>query len=158
MEQAISASTGTCITAREFATIAQSAAPSSPTAIAQDGFPSGTYQSFTVDANGVVSAAFSNGNTQNIGQVAVATVTNTEGLVMVGGNNYMTTAASGAATVGVAGAGGRGTIEDSALEQSNVDISTEFADLIVAQRAFQANSKTITTFDSVTQDTIGMIR
>jgi flagellar hook protein FlgE len=88
----------------------------------------------------------------------VAKVTNTEGLVMTGNNNYMTTAASGAASIGVAGAGGRGTIQDSALEQSNVDISTEFADLIIAQRAFQANSKTVTTFDSVTQDTIAMIR
>jgi flagellar hook protein FlgE len=106
----------------------------------------------------VISASFSNGHTANIGQVAVASVTNAEGLTKVGNNNYMTTSASGAASIGVAGAGGRGTIEDSALERSNVDISTEFADLIIAQRAFQANSKTITTFDSVTQDTIGMIR
>jgi flagellar hook protein FlgE len=140
------------------ATIAQSTAASSATASNQDGFASGTYQSFAVDADGVISASFSNGHTLNIGQVAVATVTNTRGLVMVGNNNYKTTAASGAATIGVAGAGGRGTIQDSALEQSNVDISTEFADLIIAQRAFQANSKTITTFDSVTQDTIAMIR
>jgi flagellar hook protein FlgE len=140
------------------ATIGQSSAASSGTAQSQDGSPSGTYQSFTVDANGVISAAFSNGNTTNIGQVAVAKVTNTEGLVMMGNNNFMTTAASGAASIGVAGAGGRGTIQDSALEQSNVDISTEFADLIIAQRAFQANSKTVTTFDSVTQDTIAMIR
>jgi flagellar hook protein FlgE len=139
-------------------TIAQSASPSSTTATNQDGYATGTYQSFTVDANGVLSATFSNGHTQDIGQVAVASVTNPEGLVMVGNNNYMTTAASGSATVGVAGTGGRATIEDSALEQSNVDISTEFANLIVAQRAFQANSKTITTFDSLTQDTIGMIR
>jgi flagellar hook protein FlgE len=139
-------------------TIAQSTAASSTTATTQDGYASGTYQSFTVDANGVISASFSNGHTQDVGQLAVASVTNPEGLVMDGNNNYTTTAASGAATVGVAGAGGRGTIEDSALEQSNVDISTEFANLIVAQRAFQANSKTITTFDSVTQDVIGMIR
>ncbi len=140
------------------ATIAQSIAASSATASSQDGFASGTYQSFTVDSSGVISASFSNGHTANIGQVAVASVTNAEGLTKVGNNNYMTTSASGAASIGVAGAGGRGTIEDSALEQSNVDISTEFADLIIAQRAFQANSKTITTFDSVTQDTIGMIR
>jgi flagellar hook protein FlgE len=139
-------------------TIAQSTAASSTTASNQDGYASGVYQSFTVDANGVISASFSNGHTQNIGQVAVASVTNPEGMVLTGNNNYMTTASSGSATVGVAGAGGRGTIEDSALEQSNVDISTEFANLIVAQRAFQANSKTITTFDSLTQDTIGMIR
>ena len=139
-------------------TIAQSTAASSVTTSSQDGFASGVYQSFTVDASGVISASFSNGNTKDIGQVAVATVTNQQGLVMTGNNNYATTAASGAATIGVAGAGGRGTIEDSALEQSNVDISTEFANLIVAQRAFQANSKTMTTFDSVAQDTIAMIR
>ena len=60
--------------------------------------------------------------------------------------------------VGVANSGGRGSITDNALELSNVDISTEFADLIVAQRAFQANSKTVTTFDQITQDTINMIR
>src|ERR1700722_19263034 len=139
-------------------TIAQSTAASSTTASNQDGYASGTYQSFTVDANGVISASFSNGHTQDIGQLAVASVTNPEGMVLTGNNNYMTTAASGAATVGVAGAGGRGTIEDSALEQSNVDISTEFANLIVAQRAFQANSKTITTFDTLTQDIMGMVR
>ena len=139
-------------------TIAQSTAASSVTASSQDGFASGVYQSFTVDANGVVSASFSNNQTKNIGQVAVATVTNQEGLVLIGNNDYMTTAASGLATIGVAGAGGRGTIQDSALEQSNVDISTEFANLIIAQRAFQANSKTMTTFDSVAQDTISMIR
>jgi flagellar hook protein FlgE len=106
----------------------------------------------------VITATFSNSQTENIGQVAVATVTNPEGLVLSGDNNYTTTAASGVATVGVAGTGGRGTIEDSSLEQSNVDISTEFANLIVAQRAFQANSKTITTFDSLTQDIMGMVR
>jgi flagellar hook protein FlgE len=139
-------------------TIAQSSAASSTATTNQDGYASGTYQSFTVDASGVLSATFSNGHTQDIGQVAVATVTNPEGLALVGDNNYSTTAASGTATAGVAGTGGRGTIEDSALEQSNVDISTEFANLIVAQRAFQANSKTITTLDELTQDTIGMIR
>ena len=65
---------------------------------------------------------------------------------------------SGQASVGVAGAGGRGTIDDGALEQSNVNISTEFSNLIVAQRAFEANSKTVTTFDSLTQATLGMVR
>ena len=139
-------------------TITQSTGASSTTSSNQDGFATGVYQSFTVDASGVISASFSNGQTQNVGQVAVASVTNPEGMVLTGNNNYMTTASSGVATVGVAGAGGRATIEDSALEQSNVDISTEFANLIVAQRAFQANSKTITTFDSLTQDVMGMVR
>ncbi len=60
--------------------------------------------------------------------------------------------------LGVANAGGRGAISDSTLEQSNIDISTEFANLIVAQRSFEANSKTVTAFDTITQDTINMIR
>jgi flagellar hook protein FlgE len=59
--------------------------------------------------------------------------------------------------VGIAGSGGRGTLEDSELEGSNVDISAEFSALIVAQRAFEANSKAVTTFDTVTQEAIGMI-
>jgi len=139
-------------------TITQTAAASQQNASAQDGFASGIYTGFTANSAGVISATFSNGQTENIGQVAVATVANNEGLTVVGNNDFMTTAASGLAAVGVAGTGSRGTITDSALELSNVDISTEFADLIVAQRAFEANSKTVTTFDTVTQDTIAMIR
>jgi len=139
-------------------TVTQTSATSQTNGTTQDGFTSGIYQSFTVDASGVVTAAFSNGQTESVGQVAVATVANNEGLTVVGNNNFMTTAASGQADIGVAGSGSRGTITDSALELSNVDISTEFADLIVAQRAFEANSKTVTTFDTVTQDTIAMIR
>jgi len=139
-------------------TVTQTSATSQTNGTTQDGFTSGIYQSFTVDSSGVITAAFSNGQTENVGQVAVATVANNEGLTVVGNNNFMTTAASGQADIGVAGSGSRGTITDSALELSNVDISTEFADLIVAQRAFEANSKTVTTFDTVTQDTIAMIR
>jgi flagellar hook protein FlgE len=139
-------------------TLTQSTAASTNTAMLQDGFASGTYQSFSVDGNGVITASYNNGHNAVVGQVAVAKVTNPAGLTMVGGNAYMTTNASGNAIVGVPGAGGRATIEDSALEQSNVDISQEFANLIVAQRSFEANSKTITTYDSVTQATLSMIR
>jgi flagellar hook protein FlgE len=92
-----------------------------------------------------------------VGQVAVALVTNPDGLTLAGGNDYAVTNASGEVTVGTGGVGGRGTIEGESLEQSNVDISAEFSDLIVAQRAFEANSKTVTTFDEVTQEAIGMI-
>jgi flagellar hook protein FlgE len=137
--------------------IGQTVGTSTATASTQDGFASGSYKSFSVDSAGVISAGFSNGQTVTIGQIAVASVTNVEGLTVEGGNNYQTTAASGAASVGAPGAGGRGSIEDDTLEQSNVDISTEFANLIVAQRAFEANSKTVTTFDTVTQETINMI-
>jgi flagellar hook protein FlgE len=137
--------------------IGQTVGTSTATASIQDGFASGSYHGFSVNAAGVISASFSNGQTETIGQVAVASVTNPEGLTIDGGNNYQTSTSSGAASVGAPGAGGRGSIEDDTLEQSNVDISTEFANLIVAQRAFEANSKTVTTFDTVTQETINMI-
>ena len=139
-------------------TITQLASANTNGSVNQDGFTSGNYTGFTVDPSGVIQAQFSNGNTQTIGQVAVATVANEQGLVAVGGNNFQTTAASGQAVAGVAGAGGRGTVDDGALEQSNVNISTEFSNLIVAQRAFEANSKTVTTFDTISQDVISMIR
>ena len=139
-------------------TLTQSTVASTNTAAVQDGFPSGTYQSFAVDGNGVITASYSNGHKSAVGQVAVAKVTNPGGLTMTGHNSYTTTNASGDAIYGVAGSGGRATIEASAVEQSNVDISAEFADLIVAQRSFEANSKTVTAFDSITQATLGMIR
>lgn len=139
-------------------TITQLASASTNTGNIQDGFTSGTYQKFTVDSSGVITAQFSNGRNSTIGQIAVATVANTAALTASGSNNFTTTAASGQATIGVAGAGGRGTLDDGALEQSNVNISTEFSNLIVAQRAFEANSKTVTTFDTVSQDVLSMIR
>lgn len=74
----------------------------------------------------------------------------------VGDNNYSATLASGSAAIGTPESGGRGTITGGALEQSNVDIATEFAKMIVAQRGFQANAKVVTTFDQVTQDTINL--
>lgn len=126
-------------------------------ATTQNGYASGSYQGFTVDSSGVVSASYSNGETQVVGQVVLANVANQQGLKIEAGNNYATTTASGSATTGLAGAAGLGTLEDDTLENSNVDISTEFSDLIVAQQAFEASSKAITTFDSVSQETINMI-
>ena len=138
--------------------ITQTAGSSNTTASTQDGFAAGAYQSFAVSADGVVSATFSNGQTSAIGQVAVGTVVNEAGLTRSGGNDYVTSDVSGTISAGVANVGGRGSISGDALESSNVDISAEFSDLIVAQRAFEANSKTVTTFDSVVQDAIGMVR
>ncbi len=138
--------------------ISQSSGSSAVAMTNQDGFASGLYQGFSVDATGVISAQFDNGHKVAVGQIALASVTNLQGLTRLGGNNYGITSASGEASVGSAGLGGRGTVQDNSLEQSNVDISTEFANLIVAQRAFEANSKTVTTFDTVTQETINIIR
>jgi flagellar hook protein FlgE len=138
--------------------VTQSAGSSSTNASAQDGYASGTYKSFAVDATGTMTATYTNGGTEVLGQLAIATVSNAEALSRSGSNTYAVNKASGAMDIGVAGSGSRGSIADSTLEQSNVDISTEFADLIVAQRSFQANSKTVTAFDTITQDTINMIR
>jgi flagellar hook protein FlgE len=139
-------------------TLTQLATASTNNGTNQDGFTSGNYQTIKVDSSGVITAQFSNGQSSTIGQVAVATVANEQGLIATGGNNFTTTVASGQATLGIAGNGGRGTLDDNTLEQSNINISTEFSNLIVAQRAFEANSKTVTTFDTISQDVIAMIR
>lgn len=138
-------------------TMTQFAGASDVASYTQDGYASGQYQGFTVDADGLISAQYSNGQSAPVGQVALANVVNPEGLSVQGGNLYQTTIASGAASVGVAGTGGLGTIQDAALEASNVNISTQFSNLIVAQQAYEASSKAITTFDTVSQDTINMI-
>lgn len=142
--------------------ITQSAEASSATGnpvqgTTQDGYASGSYQGFKVDPSGVISASFSNGKTQVVGQVALANVSNLQGLTIEAGNNYATTAASGPSTIGIAGTGGLGTLQEDTLENSNVDISTEFSNLIVAQQSYSANSKVITTMDTVSQDTLNMI-
>ncbi len=139
------------------ATITQVASDSAVSATNQNGYASGEYSGFTIDSSGVVSAEFSNGQTTAVGQLALASITNQQGLTIMAGNNYQTTLASGAASIGVAGSGGLGTIQDEALEESNVDISTQFSDLIVQQQAFDASSKAITTFDTISQDTLNMI-
>lgn len=122
-----------------------------------DGYPSGQYKDFAVQPDGTVSANFSNGQSLTVGQLALASITNEQGLQLLAGGNYGTTLASGQASIGVSGSGGRGTVQGGALEGSNVNISGEFSNLIVAQRAFEANSKAVTTFDTVTEETIQMI-
>jgi flagellar hook protein FlgE len=137
--------------------ISQTAAANSTSSTTQNGYTSGEYQSFTIGSDGTVAAQYSNGQNLTVGQLAIATVSSQQGLADVGATEYETTSASGQASVGVAGAGGRGTLEGSSLEASNVNISAEFSDLIVAQRGFEANAKSVTTFDTITQETINMI-
>jgi flagellar hook protein FlgE len=138
-------------------TISQEDSASGLSAAPANGYAAGVYQGFTIGSVGTVTATYSNGQSQAVGQLALANVTNLQGLSLQGNGDYATTQASGAASIGVSGTGGLGTIEDSSLEESNVNISAEFSDLIIAQRAFEANAKSITTFDTVTQDTINMV-
>lgn len=136
--------------------LTQTASASSNNATTQDGFPAGVLSSYSVLSDGTVEGVFSNGQTKAIAQVAVASFANSEGLTLDGDNQYSATAASGAAVVGVAGTAGRGTIAGSSVEQSNVDMATQFSELIVYQRAYEANAKAITAFDQMEQATIQM--
>jgi flagellar hook protein FlgE len=138
--------------------LTQTASTSTTSAGSQDGYPAGSYSSYSIGSGGEVSVTYSNGENQVVGQLAVAAVSDEEALTSAGSTNYETTAASGSATIGVAGTGGRGTLEGSSLEASNVSVSTEFSNLIIYQRAYEANAKALTTFDTVTQDTINIIR
>jgi len=139
-------------------TITQTALASATSATSTDGFPSGTLSSYSVQSDGTIEGVFSGGNSLALGQVAVASFANSEGLASNGNNNYQPTPASGAAVIGVAGTGGRGTIVGGSVEQSNVDIATEFAKLIVAQQAYSANAKSVTTFNQVSQATLAMLQ
>jgi flagellar hook protein FlgE len=136
--------------------VTQTASASSNNAKGQDGFAAGTLSSYSVLSDGTVEATFSNEQTEAIGQVAVANFANPEGLTLDGGNQYSATIASGAAVVGAGGTGGRGTISGSSVEQSNVDMATQFSNLIVYQRAYEANAKAITAFDQMEQATLQM--
>jgi flagellar hook protein FlgE len=138
-------------------TVSQVDTTSAVSATTQNGFASGQYQSFSVGSDGTVSVTYSNGQTQNVGQLALANVPNLQGLSLLGDGDYATNSASGTAAVGTSGTSGLATVQDDALEASNVNISTEFSELIIAQRAFEANAKSVTTFDTVTQDTINMV-
>jgi flagellar hook protein FlgE len=137
-------------------TISQTDEASAVSGTTANGNFAGTSTGFTIDSDGTVTAQYTSG-TEIVGQVALANMTNLQGLQLLGNGDYATTLASGTATIGVSGSGGLGTIQDSALEASNVNISSEFSDLIVAQRAFEANAKSVTTFDTVDQDTINMV-
>ena len=138
-------------------TISQVATASALSGTTQNGYPSGQYNGFSIGADGTVTVSYLNGQQENVGQLALANVANLQGLALLGSGDYGTTLASGAAAVGTSGTSGLATMQDSALEASNVNISTEFSELIVAQRAFEANAKSVTTFDTVTQDTINMV-
>jgi flagellar hook protein FlgE len=138
--------------------LTQVASPSTTTNTSQDGYSSGTLLNFNVGSDGVIQGTFSNGKTTPVAQLALGTFADEQGLQRTGSNDFGASLASGAPVIGVPGAGGRGTLTGGALEQSNVDIATEFASMIVSQRGFQANAKVVTTFDEITQNTIDLIR
>ena len=130
----------------------QFGSPSAISGQSQDGYTSGDLGSVKVDGNGVVSGVYSNGQTVAAGKLTIAKFRANEGLAKAGQNLWAATNKSGEAALGTVGTGGRGSVVAGALEQSNVDVAEQFVDLITHQRAFQANSKVITTADQMLQE------
>lgn len=117
----------------------------------QNGYASGSLSGIGVDGTGVVRGMYTNGQQLAIGQLAIAKFQANESLGRAGNNMWIETRESGNAALGTAGSGGRGAVSSGALEGSNVDLAQQFVDLIAHQRAFEANSKTITTADEMLQ-------
>ncbi len=122
---------------------------SSTTNINQDGYTGGDLSGLSVDETGTIIGSFTNGRSFALAQVAMSTFTNNGGLESDGGNCYIQTSNSGDPVFGQAGTGGKGSVQSSSLEMSNVDLSRSLTQLIVIQRGYQANSKTITTADEM---------
>lgn len=140
------------------ATISQLASASTTSNSNQNGFGAGSIRSLTVDQNGIITGAFTNGQTMALAQVAVAMFSNYNGLQKGGDSTFTETLASGPASIGIPNAGGRGSILGSNLELSNVDIADEFTKLIINQRGYQANGKVVTTSDELLQETLNLKR
>lgn len=138
--------------------ITQFGTPSSVGAQSQDGYAPGDLNAVRIDGDGTVNGIFTNGETIAIGRLAVAKFRSNDGLDRAGHNLWTATRDSGEPAVGSAGTGGRGSIVAGSLEQSNVEVTEQFVDLIAHQRAFQANSKTITTADQMLQELMNISR
>jgi flagellar hook protein FlgE len=123
-----------------------------------DGFTSGSLVTFAVGNGGEISGVYSNGQTQRIGQIALASFLNPGGLLRNGQNVFIESSASGPASVGLPGTGGRGGVSTGALEMSNVDLASQFTGMITAERGFQANGRVITTSDEMLQELVNLKR
>lgn len=115
----------------------------------QDGYSAGTLESLAVDQNGTMTGTFTNGQTENVANVALARFISEDNLSQEGGNLYGESSSSGDAIIGTAGTSGRGTISSSSLEASNVDMATEFVQMISAQQAYQGDTKVISAVNAL---------
>jgi flagellar hook protein FlgE len=123
----------------------------------QDGYTSGSLTAFAINADGTVTGKYSNEQTKTLGQIVLTSFANPDGLQSKGGNVWAETAASGQPLVGTAGAGTKvGSLTSGALESSNVDLTAELVNMIIAQRTYQANAQTVKTQDQVMQTLVSM--
>ena len=139
-------------------TVTQSASRSTTKAYSQDGYTLGYLDNFKIDSSGTITGVYSNGTNRVIGQLALATFANDRGLEKAGENTYVETNNSGQANIGESGVAGKGSLLAGALEMSNVDLSEQMTDMIVTQRGFQANSKTIQTADTLLETVLSLKR
>jgi flagellar hook protein FlgE len=144
--------------AMNFSTITQFGAASNLTSQTQDGFTSGSFQSVSIDSVGRVVAQYTNGQTRTLAQVVLSRFTNPDGLTRSGENGFAETVDSGAPLAGAPTNNGLGRLISQTIEQSNVDLGKEFVDMIITQRAFQANSRAITTSDEMLQELVNLKR
>jgi flagellar hook protein FlgE len=124
--------------------------------ITQNGNTTGQLSTVSVSSSGVVSAVYTNGLSTNLGQLAIANFPNPQGLQQLSDTDWAQTFSSGTVVQGTAGSAGLGTVQASALENSNTDLTTELVNMITEQRAFQANAQVITTADQMSQTVIGI--
>lgn len=137
-------------------TITQFAQPSALSGTSQDGIAAAEITQVSLGAGGAMIAHYSDGSQSVVAQVALAAISNPQSLISTGQNNFELGADTAAPAVGAPGTGSRGTIQGGALESSNVDIATEFTNLIVYQRSYEANSRVISTLDQLTQDLLNL--
>lgn len=130
----------------------QYSSASTVSAQSQDGYASGALSGVKIDSDGTVNGVYTNGQTIAAGKLAIAKFQSNDGLGRAGHNLWVATRDSGEAALGSVGTGGRGALVSGSLEQSNVDVTQQFVELIAHQRSFQANSKTITTADQMLQE------
>ncbi len=128
----------------------------SVTDLLQDGYAPGQVIGISIDKEGIINAQYSNGQSKASGQVVMANFRNAQGLAPLGGNNWASTSASGDAIIGPPGQGNLGALQSGALEESNVDLTKELVNMIVAQRAYQANAQSIKTEDQVLQTMVNL--
>ena len=137
-------------------TVTANASQESVSPVNQNGNAPGSLQSYSIGSNGLIQGVFSNGQTLNLGQIALATFANPDGLLRAGDTSFTATANSGLAQVGPPNNGSRGSIQAGALEGSNVNLASEMTHMIEAERGFQANGSVITTSDALLQDIINL--
>ena len=139
-------------------TITQSASQSSTKAFYQDGYKLGYLDNFKIDSSGTITGVYTNGSSRVIGKIALATFANDRGLEKAGDNTFVESNNSGMAKIGESGIAGKGTLMAGALEMSNVDLSEQMTDMIVTQRGFQSNAKTIQTADTLLETVLSLKR